>query len=222
MDTTHIACTAEDLISYRLQQAGLLVTKPKFDREGTDLIVFMTVSDGAKFCKVQCKGRSLAKSNTSNIQVFKSYVTDAFVLLLYIDDGFDDRVNLFCFFSDDIKEKWKLKSFKESSKDIYRLNISKSVFNNANKKGNFIEYILNDTKIERLKNIIKNSDSRKEIEQLIDLINKQNQLIKLQKEKTNLETLLNKIEHTDELINLHNEHISTLESIIDNENNDKQ
>ena len=182
MDTTHIACTAEDLISYRLQQAELLVTKPKFDREGADLIVFMTVRDGAKFCKVQCKGRSLAKSKSStNIQVFKSYVTDAFVLLLYIDDGFEDKLNLFCFFSDDIKEKWKLKKFKESSKDIYRLNISESVFKNANKKGNLIEYIFNNSKIEQLKNIIKNSDSKKEIEPLIDLINKQKRLIKLQK-----------------------------------------
>jgi hypothetical protein len=183
MDTTHLACIAEDLISYRLQQAKLLVAKPKFDRDGADLIVFMTVSEGAKFCKIQCKGRSLTKSDTSNVKVFKSYVTDAFVLLLYIDDGLDDKLNLFCFFSNDIKEKWKLKTFKDSSKDIYSLTITKSAFNNLNKKGNFVEYGLNNSKIERIKDVIKNSDPKKEIEQLIDLIQKQNKLVKLQKEK---------------------------------------
>ena len=146
MDTTHIACTAEDLISYKLQRSDLLVAKPKFDRDGADLLAFMSVSEGMKFCRIQCKGRSLQKSDSSNVEVFKNYVTDAFILLLYVDNGNEEKINLFCFFSDEIKSKWKLRTFKNSMKDYYRLSFSKKVFNNENKKGNLIEYALDDKK----------------------------------------------------------------------------
>lgn len=34
MDTTLMEYTAEDLIAHKLQRAGILISKPKFDREG--------------------------------------------------------------------------------------------------------------------------------------------------------------------------------------------
>ena len=79
MDTTHLEYTAEDLISHKLMQAGLLVAKPKFDREGTDLLALLQMADGVKFCRIQCKGRSIKDSN-SNIKIPTSYVTNGFVL----------------------------------------------------------------------------------------------------------------------------------------------
>jgi len=185
MDTTHIACTAENLISYKLQHSGLLVAKPKFDRDGADLLVFMGVGEGTKFCRVQCKGRSLLKSNSSNVEVFKSYVTNAFILLLFVDDGNESKLNLFCFFSDDIQKNWKLKTYNDSSKDFYRLSFSKSVFTNMDKKGNLIDYTLNEHKIERIKDVIKQSDTKYELKQLFDLIKKQNELVNYRRKKAN-------------------------------------
>ena len=46
---------------FRLLDAGLLVAKPKFDINGTDLLVFAEMKDGVKFCRIQCKGRSSEK-----------------------------------------------------------------------------------------------------------------------------------------------------------------
>ena len=43
----------DDFLAHKLQRSGLLVAKPKFDRDGTDLIALMEVADGAKFCRIQ-------------------------------------------------------------------------------------------------------------------------------------------------------------------------
>ena len=73
MDTTHMEYTSEDLISHKLQRSGILISKPKFDREGTDLIALMQVKDGTRFCRIQCKGRSLVNSSSSSIEIPKEY-----------------------------------------------------------------------------------------------------------------------------------------------------
>jgi HD superfamily phosphohydrolase len=208
MDTTHIAYTAEDLISHKLQRSGLLVAKPKFDRDGADLLAFMSVDNGTKFCRIQCKGRSLINSNTSSIDVYESYVTDGFVLFLFINDGNDSTSNLFCFFSNDIKEKWELKTYKEYKK-IFRLSFSKSNFNNVN---------FSEQKIEEIKNIIRHSDVKEEFKHFFDIIKKQKDLIKLQKDrnelekdKNELESLLKDIKHTEELKNVMEENLKIKE-----------
>lgn len=122
MDTTHMEYTAEDLIAHKLQRAGLLIAKPKFDREGTDLIALMEVKDGAKFCRIQCKGRSLINSKSSSVKIPKKYTTDSFIVFLYIDDGDVNSTHLFTFFVEDIKT-WKLKK-----EDEYILNFTKANF----------------------------------------------------------------------------------------------
>jgi len=114
--------TAEDLIAHKLQRAGLLIAKPKFDREGTDLIALMEVKDGAKFCRIQCKGRSLINSKSSSVKIPKKYTTDSFVVFLYIDDGDVNNTHLFTFFVEDIKT-WELKK-----EDEYILNFTKVNF----------------------------------------------------------------------------------------------
>ena len=87
MDTTVMEYTAEDLISHKLQRHDILVAKPKFDQEGADLLGLLGVSDGAKFVRIQCKGRSLVNSDHSTVDVPMPYVTDGFVLFLFVETG---------------------------------------------------------------------------------------------------------------------------------------
>ena len=119
MDTSLLENIAEDLVSHRLQQANILVAKPKFDVEGTDLLAFLAMADGVKFCRIQCKGRSL-KNGASNISIPKRYVTKGFLVFLYID-SLDYSGDLYCFFAQDI-EKWSL-----SAQDQYTLSLSSSI-----------------------------------------------------------------------------------------------
>jgi hypothetical protein len=67
MSTSSLEHIAEDLISHALQRQGILVAKPKFDHDGADLLALLDVSDGAKFCRIQCKGRSFVKGKKSGI-----------------------------------------------------------------------------------------------------------------------------------------------------------
>ena len=100
---------AEDLISHFLQRNGVLVAKPKFDNEGGDLLAMLSVKDGARFCRIQSKGRSLyEKTHCRRIDIPNSYVTKSFVVLIYIDDGDFEKTHLYCCFADDLgKEPWK-------------------------------------------------------------------------------------------------------------------
>jgi hypothetical protein len=212
MDTTHIAYTAEDLISYKLQHSGLLVAKPKFDREGADLLVLMNVENGAKFCRIQCKGRSLLKTNSrSHVEVPKTYIKGAFILILFIDDGDEHNTNLFCFFPNDIMRRWKLKTFINSKYDYYQLSLSKTSFQDPMSKGNFLEFKLNNQKIEEIKNVIRKADINEELMQMADLLKNQNDLIKLQNEKHKLDGLLTQIKHKEEIINISEENIKLRE-----------
>jgi hypothetical protein len=97
MDTAHLENTAEDLIAHKLQQSGMLVAKPKFDRNGADLLCFLHIFDAAKFCRIQCKGRSLKNTAKSHVEVPKEYVTDGFVLVLYIEKDNSQCSDLYCF-----------------------------------------------------------------------------------------------------------------------------
>lgn len=80
-DTTVMEYTAEDLIAHKLQRANILVAKPKFDQDGADLLALLHVKDNAKFCRIQCKGRSLGKYGAS-VEIPTKYVSDGFVLFL--------------------------------------------------------------------------------------------------------------------------------------------
>ena len=216
MDTSHMEYTAEDLISHKLSRAGLLVAKPKFDRDGADLLGFMNVKKGTKFCRIQCKGRSLINSKSSNVEVLKNYVSGAFVLFLFIDDGSKDATNLFCFFTNDIERNWKLKTHEESSKDFYRLSFSRTSFNKTNEQQSLLKYSVTEDKIEEIKSIIKNSDSEKEFDKMFDLIKQQEQLLKLQKEHSELQLLINKIKHIDEVKAILKDKIKIMEAHYDN------
>jgi len=152
MDTTLMEKTAEDLIAYKLQRAGILVSKPKFDQEGADLLALMEVKDGAKFCRIQCKGRALINSLNSSIKIPKKYVTDSFVVFLFVEDGNEESNHLFAFFSDDIQE-WNL-----NSNDEFVLSLTKSKFQESLKK-----YAFSNSTIEKIKSIINKANIRTEL-----------------------------------------------------------
>jgi hypothetical protein len=117
MDTIeHAAIT---LTTHVLHRAGFLVAAPKPDREGTDLLAFMQMADGAKFCRVQVKGRSLRDSDSS-VEIPCSYVTNGFLVALYIEDGEGDPGH-YCFIPSDV-QTWP----KTTNQSAYRLGLSKA------------------------------------------------------------------------------------------------
>ncbi len=150
MDTTKLANVAEDLIAHKLQRGGILVAKPKFDRLGADLLGLIEVSDGAKFCRIQCKGRSV-RARGAHIEIPFSYVTPAFILVLYLEAD-DDTGPLYCFFESDMK------TWTRNAEDEYKLSLPKSSYA-AILKGNLFV----PATVERIKQIIRKSNVAIEI-----------------------------------------------------------
>ncbi len=211
MDTTYLEYTAEDLIAHKLQRGGLLVAKPKFDRDGTDLIALMEVADGAKFCRIQCKGRSLISSNNSNVTIPKEYVKGAFFVFLYVDIG-NNEPHIFCFSAKEIIRYWKLKTDKKTKKEIYYLGISKKSFLAPDKESNFLGYSLTSGRIDQIKEIIRKSVSKNEIE-LFEFLKQQQDLIKKQDELYRLSKIVDEIKHSEESL----KQIKNTQTILENQ-----
>lgn len=209
MDTTHLEYTAEDFISHKLQRGGLLVTKPKFDRDGTDLIALMEVADGAKFCRIQCKGRTLTGNKSSNVEIPEKYVKGAFFAFLYIESG-NNEPCLFCFSTKDIKCRWKLKQNNNNQK-FYYLSFTKRTINNHKNKSNLRKFLFDDNQIDKIKEIIKKSVSKNEIE-LFGIIKKQQDLIKMKDEIHRLENWVNENNNSELLVENQRQRIATLKN----------
>lgn len=156
MDSSIMEYTAEDLISHKLSREGLLVAKPKFDQAGSDLLIFLDVGDGAKFCRVQCKGRSLINSKQTQVDVFKKYVSDAFILFLFVETGHKDITNLFCFMGSDIRQNWQMRDHK------YELSITDKKITSE-----FSDFIFDTNKINQIKKAILNVDIKGEFDKII-------------------------------------------------------
>ena len=144
MITKHLENLAEEFASYNLARAGLLIAKPKFDLAGADLLAFLEMGDGVKFCRIQCKGRSLANSN-SHITVPKAYVSPGFILFLYLDNL--KKQTLYCFIESDIKQ-WR-----PTSRGEYRLTLNR---NNISAK--LERYRFDETKVRLIKTIISTAE----------------------------------------------------------------
>ncbi|ROZ61653.1 hypothetical protein EEB15_32215 [Ramlibacter sp. WS9] len=97
---------------------NLVVAKPYTDMLGADLIAFSEFDDGLRFCRIQCKGRSLKEKGRTTIQIPKSYVDSPFMVVLFLmfDRG---SSQLLCFFSSDIRQ-WQ-----SSAKGTYVLSLSR-------------------------------------------------------------------------------------------------
>lgn len=144
MDNKPLETQAESLIQYNLIKYGLLVTKPFFDKEGTDLLIVKDISNKTTpFIKVQCKGRTIKTS--SNITIPKSYVEDNFVVFLYVKEDKTKEDFLYVFFQEEIK-KW------ESKGDNFQLLVP----NNFRNKDYFNEQKFAEKTIFKIENILLN------------------------------------------------------------------
>ena len=154
MDTSQLEHEAEDFISTYLSRRSLLIAKPKFDLLGTDLLAFAEMNDGVKFCRIQCKGRSLLNSKNSNVSIPCKYITDGFIVFLYIDAPANEP-QLYIFFPDEVK-KWR------NNKDDFVLR-----FSIGNFESKLSPYKVSDLKIKALKLFIENANVSGEFKHLV-------------------------------------------------------
>lgn len=142
MDTSVLEHIAELKIAHELQKHNILIAKPYFDQNGTDLLAFSKMEDGVKFCRIQCKGRTVIKDGKNGIEIPKDYVTGGFIVFLYVDFG-DFTDQLYMFHASEI-EKWNL-----SPENKYTLSLSGS-----NLKKKLIKSTFNYSKVKILNSII--------------------------------------------------------------------
>ncbi len=98
MDNKPLELQAKKLTEHKLIKYGFLVTKPAFDKEGTDLLIVKDISQKiTPFIKVQCKGRTIKKY--SNVTIPKKYVlvADDFAYVPYLEDLQDKGVQVVLF-----------------------------------------------------------------------------------------------------------------------------
>jgi hypothetical protein len=155
MDTSQLEHEAEDYISSYLNRRGLLIAKPKFDVLGTDLLAFSEMNDGVKFCRIQCKGRSLSNSKSSNVSIPHSYVTDGFVIFLYVDAPLVEP-QLYIFFPNEIRQ-WH-----QNKKNEFVLTFSLSNF-----ESKLAAYKVTDLKVKAFKLFIENANVSGEFKGLV-------------------------------------------------------
>lgn len=121
-DTKRMEMIAENLISHFLQRHGILVAKPYFDQEAGDLFA-ITTGSSIRFCRVQCKGRTVRPGAGSSVEIAVTVNLESLVVCLFIDDGSFDALNLYAFFADEIA-KWP----KNPAGDKYMLNLAHGTF----------------------------------------------------------------------------------------------
>ncbi|NMG07681.1 hypothetical protein [Brasilonema sp. UFV-L1] len=142
MDNKPLELQAEKLIEHKLIKHGFLVTKPSFDKQGTDLLIIKDISKKmTPFIKVQCKGRTIKKS--SNVRINQKYVEQNFVLFLYLEEDNRKDDYLYIFFDTDIK-KWRIEGE----------NFSLAIPINFQTKEEFKERLFNKEAIIKLENIL--------------------------------------------------------------------
>lgn len=151
MDTTTFAYVAEDRIAYELQRGGIFVAKPRFDFGGADLLGMLKVGDDAKFCRIQCKGRSV-RSGRSQIVIPSEYVTPGFVLFLYVEAE-DEANHLYCFFESEIRA-WCPRKVKGRP---YRLSIPRKSYQRKLRENVFTRPV-----IDKIRSAIQRSDPKTE------------------------------------------------------------
>jgi hypothetical protein len=154
MDTKNLEEVAENFISGELQRAGLLVAKPKFDQKGTDLLVFAEMQDEVKFCRVQCKGRRFGADGRTQIVIPSEYVTNGFLLILYLDAG--EWHGNYYFLASEIQQ-WD-----QTPRGAYRLAIKKSKAKDDLKRNAF-----DTSKIDLIKLLIREAETRGEFHRLV-------------------------------------------------------
>jgi hypothetical protein len=153
MDTIeHEAVSATAHVLFR---NGFLVAKPEPDIKGTDLLAFMEMADGAKFCRLQVKGRSLPNRGSRNLKIPCSYVTNAFAVALYVVDGAERHH--YCFLASDV---WAWKRTRDQS--AYRLNLTKATY-----RDKFKAFVFDEARIGLIRVLISQAEFHKEFRVLV-------------------------------------------------------
>lgn len=147
---------AESIVKHELLKYEFSVAKPSYDTYGGDLLIIEKPNEQfSKILKVQCKGRTLNKNRT-NIRIPISYVTDDFILFIYIVK--EDRTNyLYVFFANNIK-KWK------SNGKEYILNITERSIGDENMTNNLFD----ENKITQIWEQLRKSQIKKYTSIIID------------------------------------------------------
>ena len=85
----------------------------------------------------------------AEIDVFIDYVTDAFVLCLFVETGDSVATNLFTFLGGEIR-KWKKTT--RDGRDVYYLRITKAAMDE------WTVYRLSDSRVDSIKRLIRNAN----------------------------------------------------------------
>jgi hypothetical protein len=163
-DTALKEKNAENEIASVLARRGLLIAKPYFDQRGADLLAFLRICGGAKFCRVQSKYRQ----EESAVAIPFHYVPGAFVCFVYLvpkppDSADPPQHALYCFFPDDIRQ-WPL------SDGQYRLCLPKFTTCSAQ----FAASQFNDSTFDRLSRLIAELTIQDEMVEILDFSNPNN------------------------------------------------
>ena len=94
---------AELTVRHHLIKHGFSIAKPSYDTQGGDILIIEKPNEQfSKILKVQSKGRTLGKNGT-NVRIPISYVTDDFILFIYLVKE-DNSDFLYVLFAKDIKQ----------------------------------------------------------------------------------------------------------------------
>lgn len=152
-DTKILELVAEHFVSHTLGRYGILCAKPYFDQIGADLLGIMELDGIAKFCRIQCKGRTV-KENNSSVCIPIEYVDSDFAAFLFVEDGKLEESKLYCFFADDFRN-WS--PLPKDGPINYVLYLKK----NGAFRDDLREYEFEEDRANRLKVLIENVDIRK-------------------------------------------------------------
>ncbi len=209
MDTKRLEQIGKDFISSTLQDSGILVAEPRFDRLGTDLIGFTSVDDEGKFCRIQCKYRELKKS--ISIKIDSKYVVGAFVLFLYIK--YAGKRHVFCFLPEDINRIFK----HNAENSLYQLCITPKIMLSLD---NYNSISFSDDKKASIYEVMNSSSPNSELKLLLPGIFKKikklnetkDKLIGLMQIQHKIEILKQKNQMLNEMIEMMEGHINFIEN----------
>lgn len=158
MDTKLLEHEALDWITSSLSRYNKRFVKMSFDEDGADFyIVKKEESESSltlKCLKGQSKGRNITK-RSEDIVISKEYVTDNFLVFVYVKKEDTDEAVTYMYSADDIRNTWK------DAEDNYKLYLPKD-FNH--KEANQI-YLFNKQRSEIIDKLLDEvGESRNEVE----------------------------------------------------------
>ena len=122
MDTKPLEHEALDWITSSLSRYNKRFVKMSFDEDGADFYIVKKVEGESslilKCLKGQSKGRNITK-RSENVVIPKEYVTDNFLVFVYVKKEDTDEAVTYMYSADDIRSTWK------DTEADYKLNLPK-------------------------------------------------------------------------------------------------